>query len=240
MVSEIDRFEVAALQGRGAQVVEVLPYREYRRRHIAGAVSLPLPEVASHARRRLDPHLPVVTYCYDATCDMSGRAAAVLDCLGFAEVYNYQPSKVDWFSNGLPAEGEEATLVRLADLVDRSVPRCRVDESLDDVAVRMGNWDRCVVVAANGAVLGVITRDDVRAVAGTATPVADLIHQGPITYRPDLTVDEMAAILRRQPQDRVLVTNADGTLVGTVDATVISQAAGVGAEVSRETSTEMG
>jgi rhodanese-related sulfurtransferase len=123
MAREIDRFEVMRLREQGAQVVEVLPRREYEKRHIPGAISLPLGQLAARARRQLDPDRPVVAYRYDSLCDLSGRAAARLESLCFIDVYNYQSSKVDWFANSLPAAGTEVGMTRLADLADRGVPR---------------------------------------------------------------------------------------------------------------------
>jgi rhodanese-related sulfurtransferase len=54
MPREIDRFEVQRLRDEGAQLVEVLAAGEYERRHIAGAISLPLKDVGKAAGERLD------------------------------------------------------------------------------------------------------------------------------------------------------------------------------------------
>ncbi len=42
MVTSIDREEVQRLLAEGAQIVEVLGYREYAEEHVAGAVNVPL------------------------------------------------------------------------------------------------------------------------------------------------------------------------------------------------------
>jgi hypothetical protein len=41
---------------------------------------------------------------------MSARAAWRLEELGFRQVYDYVPSKIDWFANGLPREGKAAEI----------------------------------------------------------------------------------------------------------------------------------
>jgi hypothetical protein len=41
---------------------------------------------------------------------MSPRAAWRLEALGFTHVYDYAPSKSDWFANGLPREGKAAAI----------------------------------------------------------------------------------------------------------------------------------
>jgi len=61
----VTRDDVQRLIEEGAQVVDVLPAQEYEERHIAGAVSVPLRELAERAPRELDPSRPVVTYCND-------------------------------------------------------------------------------------------------------------------------------------------------------------------------------
>jgi rhodanese-related sulfurtransferase len=60
-----DRREVQALLEDGAQLVEVLPAEEYDEEHLPGAINLPLPEVETEARQRLDPGKPVIVYCWD-------------------------------------------------------------------------------------------------------------------------------------------------------------------------------
>ncbi|MEX0675183.1 MAG: rhodanese-like domain-containing protein [Gaiellaceae bacterium] len=64
MPQNVTRADVQRLIEEGAQVVEVLPAAEYEERHIAGAVNIPLRELAERAGE-LDSSRPVVTYCND-------------------------------------------------------------------------------------------------------------------------------------------------------------------------------
>jgi rhodanese-related sulfurtransferase len=66
MAREIDRDEVQRLMARGAQIVDVLPAREYGEDHLPGAVNLPLRRIEAEAARALDPSRPVVVYCADS------------------------------------------------------------------------------------------------------------------------------------------------------------------------------
>jgi rhodanese-related sulfurtransferase len=50
----------------GAQVVDVLPAREYGEDHIPGAVNLPLRRIETEARQVLDHARPIVVYCADS------------------------------------------------------------------------------------------------------------------------------------------------------------------------------
>jgi rhodanese-related sulfurtransferase len=66
MPEAIDREQVRRLMEAGAQIVEVLPAKEYREDHLPGAISLPLRRLEAEARSRLDPTRPVVVYCWDS------------------------------------------------------------------------------------------------------------------------------------------------------------------------------
>jgi rhodanese-related sulfurtransferase len=61
----IDRDEVQRLLSEGAQLVEVLPREEYEEDHLPGAIHLPLRQIETEARDRLDPARAVIVYCYD-------------------------------------------------------------------------------------------------------------------------------------------------------------------------------
>jgi rhodanese-related sulfurtransferase len=66
MTHDIDRDEVRRLMEQGAQIVDVLPTREYGEEHVPGAINLPLRKIETEAIRALDPSRPVVVYCADS------------------------------------------------------------------------------------------------------------------------------------------------------------------------------
>ena len=61
----IDREELQALLKQGAQLVEVLPAKEYAEDHLPGAVSHPLRQLDNEADQ-IDRNRPVIVYCWDA------------------------------------------------------------------------------------------------------------------------------------------------------------------------------
>ena len=61
----IDRETVQEMLKQGAQLVEVLPAREYAEDHLPGAVSHPLKQLDQEAGQ-LDPNRPVIVYCWDS------------------------------------------------------------------------------------------------------------------------------------------------------------------------------
>jgi rhodanese-related sulfurtransferase len=65
MRREIDREGMRGLMAQGAQIVDVLPAREYGEVHLPGAINLPLRRIETEARQVLDPSRPVVVHCAD-------------------------------------------------------------------------------------------------------------------------------------------------------------------------------
>jgi rhodanese-related sulfurtransferase len=66
MAREIDREQVRRLMEQRAQIVDVLPAREYGEEHLPGAINLPLRRIEAEASQVLDPSRPVVVYCADS------------------------------------------------------------------------------------------------------------------------------------------------------------------------------
>lgn len=63
MPTPITRDEVQRLmRDEGAQLVEVLPQREYEDEHIAGAVNIPLKRLSVESVSGLEKGLPVIVY----------------------------------------------------------------------------------------------------------------------------------------------------------------------------------
>lgn len=212
-MQSIDRHEVGRLVAEeAAQLVEVLPAEEYNDEHLAGAVNIPLKQLGGEARDRLDPSRAVIVYCYDYQCDMSPRAAYRLESLGFGQVYDYVAGKADWTAAGLPTEGTQAGVPKVAGVAHEDVPRCRLDEAVAEVGERIGDWEEAVAVADSDVVLGVVRREALD--TEPTRTVAEVLEEGPVTFRPDLTVAELGDHLRRRRVSPVLVTTSDGVLIG--------------------------
>ncbi len=65
MINVIDRDEVRGLIGRGAQLVDVLPARQYEEAHLPNAISIPLETLDTRTVAQLHWNEPVVVYCSD-------------------------------------------------------------------------------------------------------------------------------------------------------------------------------
>ncbi len=63
MVTSIGRDEVQMLlRDEGAQLVEVLPRREYEDEHVKGAINISLKRLDRESAKRLDKGRPVIVY----------------------------------------------------------------------------------------------------------------------------------------------------------------------------------
>ena len=145
---------------------------------------------------------------------MSARAGSRLASLGFTNVYRYQAGKADWFAAGLPREGKEAHIPRVADVALRDVATCRLDERVGDVRDRMraDQWELAVVLDTERVVLGVVNAE-VPSV-DPATLIEQVMQPGPVTFRPNLRMGEMPGYFKKQGIRHALVTTSDGVLIG--------------------------
>lgn len=65
MAAVIDRDRVRELVAGGAQLVEVLPAKEYAEDHLPGAISLPLRRIDRDGAASLERNRPLIVYCWD-------------------------------------------------------------------------------------------------------------------------------------------------------------------------------
>ena len=61
----IDRDEVQRLMDEGAQLIDVLPKKEYTESHLPRAINIPLQSLNEKTVGQLMRDKPVTVYCYD-------------------------------------------------------------------------------------------------------------------------------------------------------------------------------
>ena len=147
---------------------------------------------------------------------MSPRAACRLEALGFEQVYDYVPSKVDWLARGLPREGEKADERRAVDLARDDVVTARPDERVADVRLRVeaSRYGFGFVVAPGGTLFGRL-----RKAALEADPEAraeSVMEPGPSTVRADTPLDKLRDRLDKSGLRTAVVTTPEGILLGVV------------------------
>jgi predicted transcriptional regulator len=89
------------------------------------------------------------------------------------------------------------------------VATCRPGQRVGDLRVED---DLCVVVNDERIVLGDLRGKALK--ADPSTPVEDIMNPGPSTYRPNVSVTQMAHHLIKTGARKVLVSDADGHLLG--------------------------
>ena len=66
MAKRVGLTQLQRLIDAGAQLVDVLPEREYREAHLPDAINIPLKHLDARSVRALDRNRAVVVYCWDS------------------------------------------------------------------------------------------------------------------------------------------------------------------------------
>ena len=122
--------------------------------------------------------------------------------------------KQDWLAANLPFEGSAADQPRAATVAREDVPTCRLDEKVGEVKARVqeAGWDTCVVVNEERIVLGLLRKAQLE--SGDDAVVEDAMRPGPSTFRPFVSIDEMAQFMTEHELESSPVTTSEGRLVG--------------------------
>jgi len=93
-------------RGDDLTLIEALPMAAWKQAHLPGAVNIPVDEQFEEKARKVvpDKSRTVVTYCANADCPASRKAAERLEALGYEDVYDYVDGKADWQKAGLPVQ----------------------------------------------------------------------------------------------------------------------------------------
>lgn len=147
---------------------------------------------------------------------MSARAACRLAGLGFQQVYDYAPGKIDWLARGLPVEGDQAPVLRVKDVVHDDVVRARLDEPVGQVRPRVEQspYGFALVVSDDGTLLGRLRK---RTLEGDPDATSEQVMEpGPSTVRLDREARKLAERLRQTDLKSAVVTDPEGRLAGVV------------------------
>ncbi len=145
---------------------------------------------------------------------MSPRAAWRLESLGFRTVYDYATGKQNWLSSGLPTEGEKANEPRAGSVSRADAPVCALGEKLGDVAERLRDtsWKACVVVNEERVVLGLLREKELA--GDPERTVEQGMQPGPSTFRPQVSIFELARFMQEHDLESSPITTGEGVLVG--------------------------
>jgi predicted transcriptional regulator len=129
-------------------------------------------------------------------------------------VYDYVDGKLDWMAAGLPTEGTNAKLPRAGSTARKDVPTCGLKDRLGDVRdrVRAQGWDSVVVINEERVVLGLLRSAELDKDADLLIERA--MRPGPSTFRPYVSLHEMAHFMVEHKLENTPITTSDGRLVG--------------------------
>jgi rhodanese-related sulfurtransferase len=213
MVVRVDAVQAERLIADGIRILDVLPGDVYRKVHLPGATSLPLERFEPSQVEPFDKSEPLLVYCFDQHCDLSARASARLEELGFQNVHDLIGGRAAWTALGLPTEGETGDEGRVGRYADKA-PAVQIDDTVAEVVALGEHRFPVPVVGTDDVLLGAVEPSD--AELPGSTPVRDVMTPAPRTIRPEGRVDEVAEQLHRDEVDHVFVTAVNGVLFGRV------------------------
>ncbi|MGH2748818.1 MAG: CBS domain-containing protein [Actinomycetota bacterium] len=146
---------------------------------------------------------------------MSPRAACQLEAMGFSDVYDFVPGKIEWISNGLPMEGKGPHYAVAGEVADRdAVLACRLGDRVGDAADQLDTvpHDYCVVLNDQDIVLGRLRKKNVQGPA--EAPVENVMEPGPTTIRPREPAKGLLERMRKRNVPALIVTTSKGRLLG--------------------------
>ena len=212
----IGRGVVQALMADGALLLDVLDPTDFAWAHLPGARNIPAAGLIPERLAAVDRSQTIVVYSADLQCDLSPRAARLLERYGFRSVYDYEAGKSDWLAFGFPYEGEATHLV--GGLLEPCLCTAE-DETVAELLARMdaSGFDQAVVVDAADVVLGIVSRFALETVAPDSRVLAHMVPT-PLTFRPTTHAHELARHLVGRNAGEALVTTPSGRLLGRVTA----------------------
>lgn len=156
---------------------------------------------------------------------MSARAACRLETLGFSEVYDYVPGKVDWLVHRLPIEGERAAEPTVGELARDDVVTCGLEDRVGPVRKRVADSPYPFALVLSGQ--GRVVLGRLRASMLDCDPeleAQEVMEPGPSTVRPHKTAEGIAHDLAERELRWAIVTTPRGELIGIVARTDLEAA----------------
>ncbi|MER7433775.1 CBS domain-containing protein [Pseudonocardia alni] len=148
---------------------------------------------------------------------MSPRAACRLSALGFTQVHDYLPGKVDWLARNLPVEGTGVDTATIGRHLRHDVATAGPEDTVGEVRARIAHTAPGValVTSTEGILLGRLHRTTLASL-DPATAAVEVMEPGPSTLRPHEPAAEVRSRLENKDLSYAIVTDPDGRLLGTV------------------------
>jgi CBS domain-containing protein len=145
---------------------------------------------------------------------LSPRAACRLEALGFTEVYDYVPGKVDWLAHNLPVDGERPDPPTAGRAMRDDVVQCRAGDRVADVRQRIerSSYSFALVTSVDGMLIGRVPASALD--GGGDGEVGEVMELGPSTVRPHRAASELAEYLAERERRWAIVSTPEGRLLG--------------------------
>ena len=134
--------------------------------------------------------------------------------LGFTDVYDYVPGKVDWLAHALPVEGERTEAPIAGRVMRDDVALCRPTDRTSQVreSIERSPYPFALVASEDRTVLG-------RAPSSALDPASDqpvwnVAEPGPKTFRPHASAGKVAEVLADKELRWAIITTPEGRLLG--------------------------
>jgi CBS domain-containing protein len=134
--------------------------------------------------------------------------------LGFGDVYDYVPGKVDWLAHRLGLEGERAAPPTVGRVARDDVARCRASHRVSDAlaAIEPSPYPFALVTTAGGILVGRLRAS--AAEAESDQTVGEVMELAPSTVRPHRSAKDIATQLGEKDLRWAIVTTPEGQLIG--------------------------
>ena len=134
--------------------------------------------------------------------------------LGFADVYDYAPGKVDWLAHNLEVEGETIDPPTVGRVIRDDAVRCAPTDRATDVlkSIERSPYPFALVTSVDGIVVGRVRASALD--ASSEEPVGDIAEPGPKTFRPHRSAENVARQLAEKDLRWAIVTTPEGRLLG--------------------------
>lgn len=145
---------------------------------------------------------------------MSARAAWRLEQLGFTDVYDYMVGRTDWESAGLPMDGTDVKGPAIAEATTHDPLTAVVEDTVGSARRRLDGSTQVVVVNEKGVVVGVMRKESWD--HNDEILVGAAMRLGPATVRPGSQLAPLVGRMESKDVESVIVTDAEGRLLGVI------------------------
>jgi len=80
-------------------LINTLPNTDFLRGHIPGSINIPAEQIPQKASQLFGKHDWIVVYCANQKCEVSHKAAELLEKSGFTNVYRFVGGLEEWTQN---------------------------------------------------------------------------------------------------------------------------------------------